>query len=158
MTRTSTVIPTILARISRNAVLARLAVATHVAIYRLSGGTIFGRAQHMPVLLLTTTGRKSGKQRTTALVYMTDGDDYVVIASNGGQGKLPNWLLNMRQNQQAQIEIGRKKLRVNVQEANPAKRQRLWPLVIAYRAGHEKYQEQTPYPLPLVIFHPEKTS
>src|SRR5258708_34257358 len=75
--------------------LARLAIAAHVALYRLSGGTIAGRAQHMPVLLLTTTGRKSGKQHTTPLVYLADGDGFVVVASNGGQGKLPNCGLNL---------------------------------------------------------------
>ncbi len=136
--------------------LARLAIVAHVALYRLSGGTIAGRAQHMPVLLLTTTGRKSGKQHTTALVYMPDGDDFVVVASNGGQAKLPNWWLNMRKSKQARIEVGRKRLRVSVQEASPEERQRLWPRVIAYRAGHETYQERTPYPLPLVILHPEE--
>ena len=70
--------------------LARLATAAHVALYRLSGGAIGGRAQHMPVLLLTTIGRKSGREHTTPLVYLADRDDYVVIASNGGQAKLPN--------------------------------------------------------------------
>jgi deazaflavin-dependent oxidoreductase (nitroreductase family) len=82
---------------------------------------------------------------------------FVVVASNGGQGKLPNWWLNLRESKQAQIEIGRKRLRVRVQQANPEERQRLWPRVIAYHAGHEKYQQRTPYPLPLVIFHPEET-
>lgn len=134
---------------------ARLAVAAHVALYRLSGGLIAGRAQHMPVLLLTTLGRKSGKQHTTALVYMPDGDNFVVVASNGGQARLPNWWLNMRKNKQASIEVGRRRLRVSVQEATLEERQRLWPRVIAYRAGHEAYQERTPYPLPLVILHPE---
>jgi len=136
--------------------LARAAIAAHVALYRLSGGKIGGQAQHMPVLLLTTTGRKSGKQHTTALVYMPDGDDFVVVASNGGQARLPNWWLNMRKSKQTRIEVGRKRLRVSVQEATPEERQRLWPRVIAYRAGHETYQERTPYPLPLVILHPEE--
>jgi len=136
--------------------LARAAIAAHVALYRLSGGTIGGQARHMPVLLLTTIGRKSGKQHTTALVYMPDGNAFVVVASNGGQAKLPNWWLNLRQSKQASIEVGRKQLRVSIQEANPEERQRLWPRVIAYRAGHETYQERTPYPLPLVILHPEE--
>ncbi len=136
--------------------LARAAIAAHVALYRLSGGKIGGQAQHMPVLLLTTTGRKSGKQHTTALVYMPDRDDFIVVASNGGQARLPNWWLNMRKSKQAQIEVGRKRLRVSVQEANGEERQRLWSRIIAYRAGHEAYQERTPYPLPVVILHPEE--
>ncbi|HLZ62654.1 MAG TPA: nitroreductase family deazaflavin-dependent oxidoreductase [Ktedonosporobacter sp.] len=137
--------------------LARLATAAHVSLYRLTGGTIGGRAQNMPVLLLTTTGRRSGKHHTTPLVYLTDGDDWVVVASNGGQARLPNWWLNIRGSKQASIEVGRKQLRVSAQEANPEERKRLWPRVVAYRAGHENYQERTPYPLPLVIFHPEGT-
>jgi deazaflavin-dependent oxidoreductase (nitroreductase family) len=120
----------------------------------MTGGAIGGYAQHMPVLLLTTIGRKSGKQHTTPLVYLEDGDDCVVVASNGGQGKLPNWWLNIRESKQTQIEIGRKHLNVRVREANPEERQQLWRRVVAYGAGHEKYQERTPYPLPLVIFHP----
>ncbi len=134
--------------------LARLATAAHVSLYRLTGGAIGRRAQNMPVLLLTTIGRKSGKQHTTPLVYLEDGDGFVVVASNGGQGKLPNWWLNMRQNKQAYIEIGRKRLRVSVQEANPEERQRLWPRVVAGYSGYEKYQQRTPYTIPLVILHP----
>ncbi len=129
-------------------------IGAMVLIRRMTGAAIGGRAQHMPVLLLTTTGRKSGKQHTTPLVYLADGDSFVVVASNGGQGKLPNWWLNMRESKQAYIERGRKRLRVSVQEANPQERQRLWPRVVACRAGHEKYQERTPYPIPLVILHP----
>jgi F420H(2)-dependent quinone reductase len=135
--------------------LARAAIATHVALYRLSGGKIGGQAQRMPVLLLTTTGRKSGKEHTTALVYMPDRENFVVVASNGGQAKLPNWWLNVRKSKQARIEVGRKRLRVSVQEANGEERERLWSHIIAYRAGHESYQERTPYPLPVVILHPE---
>src|SRR5258708_5367706 len=137
--------------------LARLATAAHVALYRLTHGALGGRAQHMPVLLLTTTGSRSEKQHTTPLVYLADGADCIGVASNGGQGKLPNWWLNARANKQALIELGRKHLRVSVQEANSEERQRLWPRVVACRAGHENYQERTPYPLPLVIFHPEET-
>lgn len=135
--------------------LARAATAAHVALYRRSSGKIGGQAQHMPVLLLTTTGRKSGQPHTTPLVFMPDGDDFIVVASNGGQARLPNWWLNMRKSKQAHIEVGRKRLRVSVQEANGEERERLWSRIIAYRAGHETYQQRTPYPLPVVILHPE---
>jgi deazaflavin-dependent oxidoreductase (nitroreductase family) len=135
--------------------LARSAVAAHVALYRLSSGKLGGHAQHMPILLLTTIGRKSGKPHTTALVYLPDGEDFVVVASNGGQARLPNWWLNIRKSKQAQIEVGRRQLHVSVREATGEERQRLWSCLIAYRAGHEAYQERTPYPLPLVVLHPE---
>lgn len=133
---------------------ARLATAAHVSIYRLTGGAIGRSILNLPVLLLTTTGRKTGKPRTTPLAYFTDGADFFVVASNGGQGKLPNWWLNMRGNGLAQIEIGRKKLRVSVQEADPVERQRLWARAVAGFAGYARYQQQTPYPIPLVILHP----
>ena len=136
--------------------LTRVAIAGHVALYRLSGGKTGGQAQHMPILLLTTTGRKSGKSYTTPLVFMPDGDDIVVVASNSGQARLPNWWLNMRKSKQAQVEVGRKRLRVSAQEASGEERQRLWSRIIAYRAGHEAYQQRTPYPLPVVILHPEE--
>ena len=134
--------------------LARVAIAAHVALYRFSGGKVGGHAQYMPVLLLTTIGRKSGKPHTTALVYLLDGEDFVVTASNGGQARLPNWWFNLRTSKQAQIEVGRRRLRVSAQEANGEERQRLWSRIIAYRAGHEAYQERTPYPLPLIVLHP----
>lgn len=135
--------------------LARIAITAHVGLYRLSGGTLGGHAQRMPVLLLTTIGRKSGKSHTTPLVYLPEGEDFVVVASNGGQARLPNWWLNMRKSKQAQIEVGRRQLCVSAREANGEERQQLWSRIIAYRAGHEAYQERTPYPLPLVILHPE---
>jgi deazaflavin-dependent oxidoreductase (nitroreductase family) len=124
--------------------LAKAAVIAHVALYRLSGGKVGGHAQHMPVLLLTTIGRKNGKRYTTPLVYLADGDDYVVVAFNGGQARLPNWWLNLRQNNQAHIELGKKELRVSARQASPEEHQRLWPRVIAYHAGHEQYQERPP--------------
>ncbi|GHO71237.1 hypothetical protein KSC_101290 [Ktedonobacter sp. SOSP1-52] len=134
--------------------LARLATAVHVSLYRLSGGKIAGRAQNMPVLLLTTTGRKSGKQHTTPLIYLTDGNSIFIVASNGGQGKLPNWWLNMRKSKEACIEIGSKQFQVRVQEAVSDERQRLWSLAVASFPGYAKYQQRTPYPIPLVILRP----
>jgi deazaflavin-dependent oxidoreductase (nitroreductase family) len=138
--------------------LARLATAGHVAVYRLTGGAIGGRARHMPVLLLSTTGRRTGKRHTTPLVYTREGRGFVVVASNGGQARLPNWWLNMRQSKQAQIAIRSKQLRVRAHEADAEERQRLWPRVVAYGAGHEAYQQRTPYPLPLVVLDPEEAA
>ncbi|MGZ3675529.1 MAG: nitroreductase/quinone reductase family protein, partial [Ktedonobacterales bacterium] len=86
----------IFARISRVPSIARAATGSHVFLYRLTSGALGGRLLNAPVMLVTTTGRKTGKQRTTPVVYLPDGDRFIVIASNGGQGKLPNWWLNMR--------------------------------------------------------------
>ncbi len=73
----------------------RMISGTHEFWYRLSGGLIGGQLGKAPVLLLTTTGRKSGRRRTTPLVYLPDGDNMVVIASNGGSDRHPDWWLNL---------------------------------------------------------------
>jgi deazaflavin-dependent oxidoreductase (nitroreductase family) len=136
--------------------LARLGTAGHVALYRLSGGKLGGTILGLPVLLLTTIGRKSGKQHTTPVAYFPNGDGYIIVASNQGQGKLPNWWLNMRESKRAQIEIGRKQMRASAQQASPQERQRLWPSVVARLSNYERYQQSTPYPIPLILLHPEE--
>lgn len=142
------------ARISRVPSIARAATGSHVFLYRLTGGALGGRLLNAPVMLVTTTGRKTGKQHTTPLVYLPDGDRFLVIASNGGQGKLPNWWLNMRVSKQASIEIGRRHLRVSAQEADPAERQQLWPGIVTAVPAYGTYQRRTPYPIPVAILHP----
>ncbi|GHO50630.1 nitroreductase/quinone reductase family protein [Ktedonospora formicarum] len=136
--------------------LARLGTAGHVVLYRLSGGKLGGTILGLPVLLLTTIGRKSGKQHTTPIAYFPNGDGYMIVASNQGQGKLPNWWLNMRESKQAQIEIGRKRMRVSVRQTSPEERQRLWPIVVASLSNYERYQQSTSYPIPLIFLHPEE--
>src|SRR5215216_2208525 len=76
----------------------RLLTNVHTFVYRLSGGAIGGTMVKSPVLLLTTTGRKSGKQRTTPLLYIKDGDNLAIVASNGGADRPPTWWLNLKGN------------------------------------------------------------
>ncbi len=110
--------------------------------------------QNMSVLLLTTTGRKSGKQYTTPVLYRPENDHFLVVASNGGSGKLPNWWLNMRTGTPVHIEIGRTHQRVRARQADGEERQRFWPLLVADYPGYEKYQQRTAYPIPVVILSP----
>lgn len=142
------------ARISRVPSIARAATGSHVFLYRLTGGALGGRLLNAPVMLVTTTGRKTGKQHTTPLVYLPDGDRFLVIASNGGQGKLPNWWLNMRASKHASIEIGRRHLQVSAQEADPAERQQLWPGIVTAVPAYGAYQRRMSYPIPVVILRP----
>ena len=81
----------------------------HTAVYRASGGRVAGEAGNLPVLLLTTTGRRTGKQRTAPLLFVRDGDDLVVVASNGGMDWFPAWWLNLQHHSAAVIEIGRER-------------------------------------------------
>ena len=90
---------------ARNAI-GRGAGKLHSSIYRASDGHVWGKMFGAPVLLLSTTGRKSGQRRTTPLVYTMDGDDFVLIASNGGAPKHPAWYLNLMANPDATVEVG----------------------------------------------------
>jgi deazaflavin-dependent oxidoreductase (nitroreductase family) len=100
--------------------------ALHRLLYRASGGRIGGRLWDLPVVLLTTTGRQSGKQRTVPLCSLRDGDDVVVIASYGGLDRPPAWWLNLEANPQAELLNGRERRTVTARNAGPEERSRLW--------------------------------
>ena len=127
----------------------------HLAAYRLSRGRLLGSVVGMPVLLLTTTGRRSGKARTTPLTFFRDGTDLVVIASNGGADKAPAWSLNLQQTPHAVVEIGTDKLAVTARAASEQERERLWVVVTAAYAGYARYQERTTRRIPVVLLTPE---
>ena len=128
----------------------------HSAVYRASGGRVAGRVGNLPVLLLTTTGRKTGKQRTTPLLFIRDGDDLVVVASNGGMDWFPAWWLNLQQHAAAVIEIGRERRDVIAAKADPERRARLWPEFSGHYPGYLKYEARTAREIPLVILHPHR--
>ena len=127
----------------------------HLAAYRLSRGRVLGSVVGMPVLLLTTTGRRSGKARTTPLTFFRDGTDLVVIASNGGADRPPDWSLNLQQTPHAVVEIGTDKLAVTARAASEQERERLWVVVTAAYAGYARYQERTTRRIPVVLLTPE---
>ena len=113
-----------------------------------------GRLGKSPVLLLITTGRKTGKPRATPLFYLKDGDNIILVASNGGSTTHPTWWLNLQANPQAKVELGRKKLPVTARQADAEERKRLWPLLVAMYAGYAEYQKKTTREIPLVILSP----
>ena len=130
----------------------------HVVLYRVSRGRLGGRIPSgAPVLLLTTTGRKSGKQRTTPLLYLEDTSRYVVVASVGGAPKHPAWYLNLLANPAATIAVGRRKLAVTASTASPEERTRLWPLAVQLYPGYDDYQARTTREIPVVILAPRST-
>ena len=96
----------------------------HLAAYRLSRGRVLGSVAGMPVLLLTATGWRSGKARTTPLTFFRDATDLVVIASNGGADRPPDWSLNLQQAPRAVVEIGTDKLAVMARQASEQERER----------------------------------
>ncbi|HEY4346931.1 MAG TPA: nitroreductase/quinone reductase family protein [Gaiellaceae bacterium] len=134
--------------------LAQLGGGLHILLYRTSGGRIGGRIQGLDVLLLTTTGRRSGKLRTAPLCYLPDGDDLVVVASNGGMAWYPAWWLNLMSTPRATVEIGRIHRSITAREASAEERQRLWAEITARIPSYLKYEQRTTRPIPLGILEP----
>jgi deazaflavin-dependent oxidoreductase (nitroreductase family) len=125
----------------------------HNVLYRLSGGKVAGRMGKAPVLLLTATGRKSGKRRTKPLLYGRDGDNYVLIASVGGASKHPAWYHNLR-DQEAEILVGRERLRVRARDAEGEEGDRLWAHMVALFPAYAEYQKKTERRIPVVVLEP----
>jgi len=127
----------------------------HRWVYRLSGGAILGTlGLGRQVLLLTTTGRKSGVRRTTPLIYMPDGERFVLYGSNGGQENPPAWLLNLEADACADLEIGRRSIPVRAHIAEGEERERLLPLAHAYNPHWKGYQQRAKRRIPLVVLTP----
>ena len=135
-------------------ILMRLFLKGHVTLYRLTGGKIGGKMAGNPILLLDSIGRKSGQKRTTPLVYFQDGDDYVIIASNGGAPSHPAWYYNLKSTPQTMIQVMDKQIPVTAAVAAPAERGRIWPALIAKHDQFRQYQEKTAREIPLVILSP----
>lgn len=127
---------------------------SHLFWYRISGGAFGTKLSGMPVLLLTTTGRKTGRKRTIPLTHQRDGDNFVVIASNGGNRDHPAWYLNLRANPEAEVTIGREKTRVRAEVANDVDRERLYASAIEMYSGYADYQRETSRRIPVVILRP----
>ncbi len=102
----------------------------HVLAFRLSRGRIGGSIRGAPVLLLDHVGRKSGEWRTSPLLYLPDGERYVVIGSRGGAHKHPAWFLNLRDMDETTIEVDGRAVPVSVKLANPEQRAKLWPRAV----------------------------
>src|SRR5262249_43393670 len=113
----------------------------HAAIYRATGGRIGGRLPGLPpLLLLDHVGAKSGKQRTTPLVYMPDGENMLVVASKGGHPRDPGWMHNLRAHPDTQVQIGWDRLKVHARETGSEDSKRLWPRAAEYNPHRPSYR------------------
>ena len=126
----------------------------NVPLYRLSGGRIGGRLDRTPVLLLTTTGRKSGQRRTAPVAYLADGDRYVVIGSNAGHARVPAWSLNLKADPEAEVEIGRKRIKAHARVAEGEERADLWRRMNEQYSGFDDYAERTIRDIALFVLEP----
>jgi F420H(2)-dependent quinone reductase len=129
----------------------------HEQIYKRTDGRVGHRMLGVPTLLLRTTGRRSGAVRTNGLVYARDGDDYLVVASNGGRPKPPAWLYNVQANPNVEVQIGRERwpATASVLEPSDQSYERLWKVVnVNNRDRYTAYQAQTSRPIPIVAIRP----
>jgi len=134
---------------------ARIVTGFHEAVLRLSNGRLANRGFGMPVLILTTTGRKTGQRRTTVLTSpVQDGDTVVLVASYGGDDRHPKWFLNIRDNPDVEITMDGRTRPMRARVASPNEKAELWPRVVAAYRGYGQYQQRTGRDIPLVICEP----
>jgi F420H(2)-dependent quinone reductase len=132
----------------------KLGSGAHAGVYRATGGKLFGRMGKSPILLLNTVGRKTGRKRTSPLLYVMDGEDFVVIASKGGAPTHPAWYLNLMANPEATVEIGDREVRVEAEVADPEDKPRLWQKMVEMYPTYDDYQRKTEREIPLLVLRP----
>jgi deazaflavin-dependent oxidoreductase (nitroreductase family) len=125
----------------------------HVSLYRLTGGRVGGSVFGAPVLLLSTVGRRTGKKRTTPLLYIEDRDNLVVVASNGGREKNPGWFTNIKQDPLTEVQIRGRRTVMRAEQAGLGERERLWPLLTNMYGRYDEYQAKAKREIPVVILH-----
>ena len=129
----------------------------HERLYKATDGRVGHKMIGVPTLLLRTTGRRSGATRTNGLVYARDGDDYLVVPSNGGADKAPAWLFNIRANPDVEIQVGRERQKGTAREvaSSDPDFERVWKIVNENnRDRYSAYQEKTKRPIPVVAVTP----
>jgi F420H(2)-dependent quinone reductase len=126
----------------------------HTVAYKASGGRLGGTAYGVPVALVESVGRKSGKRRTHPLLCREDGENLVIIASKGGVNKHPAWYLNLKAQPETNAWWKGKKCRVRAREAEGEERERLWKLMADGYPTYEDYQRRTDRQIPVVVLEP----
>jgi deazaflavin-dependent oxidoreductase (nitroreductase family) len=126
----------------------------HTWVYRATGGRLGSRLGSVEQILLTTTGRTSGKPRTTPLTAIPDGKNLVLVASDGGKPQHPQWYRNLLADDLVTIQRGPSARRMRARPADEAERRRLWPKAVGVYKGYAQYQQRTDRQIPLVICEP----
>jgi deazaflavin-dependent oxidoreductase (nitroreductase family) len=130
--------------------------SSHRLLQRLTRGRAGWQIAGMPVLELTTTGRRSGERRATLLTSpLRDGDAYVVVASRGGDDRHPAWFLNLRDDRNVEVAVeGHPRIAMTARIANAEERARMWPLIASTYPNYAGYQQKTERQIPLVLLEP----
>lgn len=137
-------------------------VKEHVEQYRTNpeeahmwDSTVVGGPGKVPCLLLTTTGRKSGKQRTSPLIYSFQDGGYVIIASKGGAPDHPSWYLNLKEEPIVHIQVSTAEMKARAEEVEGEKRERLWQEMVKVWPDYENYQKKTDREIPVILLLPQ---
>jgi deazaflavin-dependent oxidoreductase (nitroreductase family) len=123
----------------------------HVRAYRATGGERGYHWRGTTILLLTTTGRRSGEERTTPLIHREDGDRWVVIASKGGAPEHPSWFTNLEAQPEATIQVKSERIPVRASVAQGDERLRLWKAMTDVWPAYDQYQRKTDREIPVVV-------
>jgi deazaflavin-dependent oxidoreductase (nitroreductase family) len=134
-------------------------IQDHVNRYQSTNGadgywwdaSLGGGKGQVPTLLLTTTGRKSGRSLTLPLIFGRSGADYVVIASKGGAPNHPSWYLNLEANPEVQLQVKADQFKARAHTANGAERAKLWQIMTQIYAPYDDYQKKTEREIPVVV-------
>lgn len=132
----------------------KMFMRVQIAVFRLTNGKAMSAMRGMPILILTTLGRKTGNRRTTPLMYLRDGESYVITASNNGKDRQPAWFLNLQASPQVQIEVPGTRLDVSASVATQKERERLWAQLVARAPFFDGYQKGTTRTIPMVLLRP----
>ena len=128
----------------------KLLTVSHLFLYRVTCGLLGNRIAGMPVMLLTTTGAKSGEPRTIPITYIKNGDDYILTASNGGSDKNPSWVLNLKKNPIATIRIRGLRQKAVASQVDKTMKTLLWAKLISSAPMYTGYQERTARDIPML--------
>ncbi len=132
----------------------KLATGVHAGVYRASGGKLLGSMGKSPLLLLNTGGRKTGRKRTTPLIYVMDGENFVIIASKGGAPTHPAWYLNLMARPDVTVEVGDRKVQVKAEQVYGEEKNRLWQKMVETYPTYDDYQTKTEREIPLLVLRP----
>lgn len=142
----------------RGIYLGKRSTKAHVALYRRTGGRLGGHVPGLPaarIALVNHVGAKSGKPRTSPLMYCLEGETIAVVASKAGQPTNPAWFHNLMANPDTTVEIGSQRREVRARQASEEERERLWPRFVALFSGYAQYEElAAPRKIPIVLLEP----
>ncbi len=128
----------------------------NVPIYRATRGRLLGTWGRAPVLLLTSTGRRSGQPRTTPVVYLVEGQRIVLIGSNAGNERPPAWSLNLKADPDCEVQMGGKRRELRARVAQDEERDELWRAMNEQYAGFDDYKQRTTRDIALFVLEPRE--